>query len=1128
MTIDWTRGVPSDLHLDVRQALSRSPILGAAVALLVLGLSAGHAAATCVYINPDTDLESPATARNAPAAQPAPQPAPAVPMVAEGPGFAYFGPGDLNAHDKGRGRVGDRKIYLPEIIFPVKLQPGLQRTPPGAFAFMNSQIWGYGGGGYGGKGAAGGSEFDPRNYDPMMERDTFCEVRDWDMPMCPAGHGHQGQDIRPPHGDDDKWEVVAVVDGIITMRTSNTTVVLKGGDGTEYYYLHMHPDSIKVKVGDAVTQGQVLGRISNFMNGARDTTHHLHMQVMQTIKIGSKAQRVFVPLYASLISAFRRAKGLDPAVGPDGTLLVDPMREYDAQGQLQPFVPGAGPVAPTPAVAKFVSWPIPNVTGNDGRAITAIALANYFKPKDPKFTPAYTATGLPPSLVLDAKAGIIKGSLDAGASKKGTNGSYTVAVQAVDSDGEVKTQSFVITAQPSPPVVGTATTGKFYKDGGWVLIDTAAAFNNPSGTPLVYAAEGLPSGLSINQATGRIGGRLAADASQGGNRGVYTVTVTAAVPSATFTQKVINYFEGNTLSVKERFTITAEKLKNPKELPSATPLPVVATPLPEVRANDGQAITTIDASTGFKPGVEGGILSYAAISLPLNLSLDPITGIISGTMARNASQGGDNGSYTVTILADNGEGGTAEQSFVITTRNLPPTVAVPVVNKSYQEGEPVEISVGSSFAAPDNNVLTYTINGLPAGLNFDQKSGLITGNLPAGASKGGTNGTYTIAATATDDKGGSASQSFTITAKAKVDPPAKLQPLPPLSTIEGNAVGPLEAATMFQPAANGGTLTYAARGLPAGLTLDTTTGRISGTIAVGAATAVTAGAYQPIVIATDGTTGLTATQAFMIDVAAPLKPGPPPAPPAPPTAPPQVVGAVGNITAVSGTTISPLDTSKGFKAAPGGGPLTYSASGLPSALSIDPATGVISGTLTAADTGPRAGVFEVTVTATDTASGQSAAQTLTVSAEAPPPPAPQPAPAPPAPEPSPAVPAPAPPAPEPAPQPPPAPQPTPPAPTPEPAPAPASQPTPPAPAPEPAPAQAPSPPPAPAPGPAPTPAPAPAPASATPTPAPVAPSKAPEPTPQSSKTWAGWAWDWVSGTASSVSTTVSGWWTGRK
>src|SRR5258705_342563 len=100
--------------------------------------------------------------------------------------------------------------------------------------------------------AAGGTECDPRNYNPLEQRDNFCEIRSWSMPMCPGGVGHQGQDIRPATCKDNTWEVMAVVDGIITLVTKNTTVKLKGADGTVFEYLHMHPSSIKVEEGDKV------------------------------------------------------------------------------------------------------------------------------------------------------------------------------------------------------------------------------------------------------------------------------------------------------------------------------------------------------------------------------------------------------------------------------------------------------------------------------------------------------------------------------------------------------------------------------------------------------------------------------------------------------------------------------------------------------------------------------------------------------------------------------------------------------------------------------------------------------------------------------------------------------------
>lgn len=264
---------------------------------------------------------------------------PQIPPAANA-GFAYHSPGELIEKDKGRGRQADRFVYAPTIIFPLKLSAG-------QFPHLNSQIWGYGGGGWNGKGAAGGSESDPRNYDPMQQRDNYCEVRGWSMPLCPSGAGHQGQDIRPPSYKDNFWEAVAVVDGTITSVTSNTTVQLKGNDGSDYFYLHMHPRSISVKAGQKVKQGDVLGRVSKYMGGSPSTSLHLHFNVRQRITVGSETLQVYVPTYTSLISALRKAKGLDPGIDASGNLAVDPKLEIGAKAEPVP-APGPAP-APEPA-----------------------------------------------------------------------------------------------------------------------------------------------------------------------------------------------------------------------------------------------------------------------------------------------------------------------------------------------------------------------------------------------------------------------------------------------------------------------------------------------------------------------------------------------------------------------------------------------------------------------------------------------------------------------------------------------------------------------------------------------------------------------------------------------------------
>jgi hypothetical protein len=267
-------------------------------------------------------------------------------------GFAYYPPGELDPHeDPTRGRKGDRKVYLPNIVFPLRLAPDQQ-------PHMNSQIWGHGGGGWDGKGEAGGSECDPVNYDAFQQRDTYCEVRGWEMPMCPGGTGHQGQDIRPPSCKNNTWDVVAVVDGIITQVTPNTTVQLKGGDGTDYFYLHMHPQSIVVKVGQAVKQGDVLGRVSKYLDAdPNGTTMHLHFQARQTIRVDGKILSVYVPGYTSLIAAYRKAKGLDPGIGSDGNLIVDAQFEIGAP---KPSPPSSPPLVPAAGSDQSAPGPAPS------------------------------------------------------------------------------------------------------------------------------------------------------------------------------------------------------------------------------------------------------------------------------------------------------------------------------------------------------------------------------------------------------------------------------------------------------------------------------------------------------------------------------------------------------------------------------------------------------------------------------------------------------------------------------------------------------------------------------------------------------------------------------------------------
>jgi murein DD-endopeptidase MepM/ murein hydrolase activator NlpD len=227
--------------------------------------------------------------------------------------FNYHAPGSLQPASSGQGRA-DRTIYVRDMLFPIEVTATQS-------VVLNSQVY-RPGGMYGGS----GGQCSAANYSPPWV-DNFCEKRSWRMPLCPAGVGHQGNDIRPVACKDNDSRVVAVEDGVIIDTDTYVSMVkLRGNSGTVYRYLHIHPASIAVKPGDRVTRGTLLGRISNHMNGANQTTWHLHFDIQQRLRSGDTAAVVFVPPYTSLISAYRKLRGL-PSLDNNGKLEVDAARE---------------------------------------------------------------------------------------------------------------------------------------------------------------------------------------------------------------------------------------------------------------------------------------------------------------------------------------------------------------------------------------------------------------------------------------------------------------------------------------------------------------------------------------------------------------------------------------------------------------------------------------------------------------------------------------------------------------------------------------------------------------------------------------------------------------------------------
>jgi hypothetical protein len=401
---------------------------------------------------------------------------------------------------------------------------------------------------------------------------------------------------------------------------------------------------------------------------------------------------------------------------------------------------------------------------------------------------------------------------------------------------------------------------------------------------LAYAAAGLPPGLSIDSATGLISGTIPDDVAAG-----FTVTVTAkdttgASGSAAFTWTVIN--KVRVANPGPRYSTAG----------TATSLPIEA------------------SSSGFRL-----TLAYTAAGLPPGLSINRSTGLISGTAPSEA------GIYTVTVTAQDTTGASGSVAF---EWSIVPSVTV--ANPGSQASPTdtavrLQIEASSSSGAP----LDYSVLGLPPGLSIDFSTGLISGTTPGKA------GTFTVTVTAQDAQdlivSGSAVFTWNVSNRVTVTNP-------------GNMATPVGQAASLQIAAVGeAPLTYAQAGLPPGLSIDPSTGLISGIVTV----EIGAGAYPVTVTAQDptGSSGSAAFAWIVVNNVAVTNPG--------------------TQTSLARTAVS-LQIQASDSAA--GQSLTYTAANLPPGLSINSATGLISGT-----TGAAGDFFDVTVTAQDTTGASGAA-----------------------------------------------------------------------------------------------------------------------------------------------------------
>ena len=479
-------------------------------------------------------------------------------------------------------------------------------------------------------------------------------------------------------------------------------------------------------------------------------------------------------------------------------------------------------------------------------------------------------SGLPQGVTFDPSTNTISGV----ATKVGT---YPIVVTSTDADGNSVEMKFNIkvvdTTAPTVKEISDQT-----KEVNTAIDDIEISATDNSGQPVTNTVSGLPEGVTFDPRTSTISGVAT-------KVGTYPIVVTSIDG------------DGNRTDTKFNIKVVDTTAPTVKGISDQTKEVNTAIDDIEISATDnsGQAVTN---------KVSG---------LPQGVTFDPSTNTISGVATKV-------GTYPIVVTSTDADGNSVEMKFNIKVVDT----TAPTVKEISDQTKEVNTAIDNiEIRATDNSgqAVTNTVRGLPEGVTFDPRTNTISGV----ATKVGT---YPIVVTSTDADGNSVETKFNIKVVDTTAPTVK--EISDQTKEVNTAIDNIEIRATDN---SGQAVTNTVRGLPEGVTFDSSTNTISGV-------ATKVGTYPIVVTSTDADGNRTDIK-FIIKVVDTTAP---------------TVKEISDQTKEVNTAIDSIE----IRATDNSGQaVTNKVSGLPQGVTFDSRTNTISGVAT------KVGTYPIVVTSTD-------------------------------------------------------------------------------------------------------------------------------------------------------------------